>query len=137
MNTYQVMVPVNLNKSFSYLSNEKLSIGDLVKIPFGKRYTIGLIVGNEEENINIKLKNINKKYFNIGKNNVKFINWIAGYNLSVKGMVFKSFISGADLIKEDINTEITKYKLSDDYEQKIKDIKITKARQEVIDFLEK
>ena len=92
-----VLIPKIFNHPFTYKNklNKKLITGDLVVVPFGKNFEIGVVWDKTELlNKKIKLKNIKEKIdnFSINKRLVAFINWFSMYNLVPKGLVLKMCI---------------------------------------------
>lgn len=98
MQIIDVIIPFNLNQTFSYLSEKILSKGNLVKINFNRKKTIGLVINNSrnfiQENNQIKLKTIIEiHYFSLKESIVDFIMWFSKYNFISIGLTFKLFIS--------------------------------------------
>ncbi|MCT4575609.1 MAG: primosomal protein N' [Alphaproteobacteria bacterium] len=133
MKIYDVIVPLALNSSFSYKSEESLLAGDLINVSFGRQKVTALVIGESTSTYN-KLKNISIKHnLNIGEDNLKFIKWISNYTLSPVGLIFKSFISSASLNKS--NKTISKYSLSDDWKEEFKSITKTQSRVKTIELI--
>lgn len=78
--------------SFTYLSDEVLSVGDIVRIPFGNRSIVGIITDDPiSENIS-DLKKVEKTYgYHIP--NYDFMNWLADYTVSPRGNVLKMILA--------------------------------------------
>ncbi|MCV6599613.1 MAG: primosomal protein N' [Alphaproteobacteria bacterium] len=133
MKIYDVIVPLALNSSFSYKSEESLLAGDLINVSFGRQKVTALVIGESTSTYN-KLKNISVKHnLNIGEYNLKFIKWISNYTLSPIGLIFKSFISSASLNKS--NKTINKYSLSDNWKEEFKSITKTQSRVKTIELI--
>ena len=99
-----VLIPRIFDHPHTYLSGkyEKLKIGSVVSVPFGKEKEIGVVWDKQEEtNRKFKIKNIieiNK--FSFSKNLVEFINWFSLYNIVPKGMVLKMFLGDKSFLKK-------------------------------------
>ena len=60
----QVLLPKVFNFPFTYNVELKCKIGNIVEVPFGQKKEIGVVwKNNYSEPKNIKIKNINKKYW--------------------------------------------------------------------------
>ena len=107
----QVLLPKVFNFPFTYNSNTKSKIGNLVEVPFGSKKEIGVIwKNNYPEPKNIKIKDISKKteYF-IDKKLIDFIEWFSSYNMVPIGLVLKMVIGNSDkFIKIKDNPNILK-----------------------------
>ncbi len=93
-----VLLPLPFDKPFTYkTTNQKIEIGDLVKVSFRKKDFFGLVV---EVNLPVpeissdKIKEISQvnEQVKFSKKLIDFIDWIAAYNLAPKGLVLKAFI---------------------------------------------
>ena len=129
----QVLLPKIFNFPFTYNSNNKLEIGHLVEVPFGKKREIGVIwKGNYSEPKNIKIKDIGKKTdYSIDKKLINFIEWFSSYNMVPIGLVLKMAIGGSDKFIK-INDELTEPKKT-----KKKIFKLNKEQTIALKFLEK
>ena len=129
----QVLLPKIFNFPFTYNSNNKLEIGHLVEVPFGKKREIGVIwKGNYSEPKNIKIKDIGKKTdYSIDKKLINFIEWFSSYNMVPIGLVLKMAIGGSDKFIK-ISDELTEPKKT-----KKKIFKLNKEQTIALKFLEK
>ena len=94
----QVLLPKVFNFPFTYNSNTKSKIGNLVEVPFGSKKEIGVVWKNNfSEPKNIKIKDISKKteYF-LDKKLINFIEWFSTYNMVPMGLVLKMAIGSSD-----------------------------------------
>ena len=92
-----VLVPVALDQTYSYRVPDglELSIGDVVTVPLGARGETTGVVWADNPSPNPRLHNRMKDV--IGKHDVpplkaelrQFVDWVAGYTLSVRGMVLR------------------------------------------------
>jgi primosomal protein N' len=137
MAIYGVLLPLNFDDVFDYSYDDKLDIGQLVRVSFGKEELIGVVYKiGKSANIDIKkikpikevlaLPLISKKLFS-------FIEKTATYNLSTKGMVLKMVLGQKtnQLPKQKVLLYGLKIK-----NENLEGIRITEARRAVFNFLE-
>jgi len=130
---YEILVPLAINQTFTYKSETLYRVGELVQVPFGRQKVVGVVIKFNKPN-DMKLKEIIKSFnINIGVDNLKTMKFLAAYNMTPLGMVFKSFITSSNLDKDD--KIINKYSLNDNWEEKFKAITKTKARVSVVELL--
>ena len=93
-----VLLPINIDRPFTYSSEEKLDIGTIVKVSFGKRELYGVVWEGdkiEKKPDNIKIKSIievageGKEYI-LPIDMLHFIKWISDYYLMPLGLVLKA-----------------------------------------------
>lgn len=128
-----VLIPRIFDHPHTYLSGkfEKLKVGSVVQVPFGKEKEIGVIWDKvDETKANFKLKTISEiKPYSFSNKLINFINWFSIYNLVPKGMVLKMFL-GRFLLsskKSDFKIQYTsnkkiKFKLNNDQKKCLQDI---------------
>ena len=131
-------VPVLIARIFdhphTYFSGkfEKLNIGAIVSVPFGKDTEIGVVWDKvEETNKKFQIKPIlEKKTVSFNKSLVEFINWFSIYNLVPKGMALKMclgdkslFSKKPDLFKENTEEKKIKFNLNTEQNKCLDDIK--------------
>jgi len=78
----EVAIPVPLNKTFDYISDVKVDIGARVKVPFGRKKVIGVVLDNKEKSEFDKLKTIEEVLDNepiLDKSILYFLFWAAKY----------------------------------------------------------
>ena len=94
----QILLPKVFNFPFTYNTNTKSKIGDLVEVPFGSKKEIGVIWKNKyAEPENITIKDIKKSTgYSINSKLIDFIEWFSSYNMVPLGLVLKMAIGGAD-----------------------------------------
>ena len=137
MAIYGVLLPLNFDDVFDYSYDDKLDIGQLVRVSFGREELIGVVYKiGKSANIDIKkikpikevlaLPLISKKLFS-------FIEKTATYNLSTKGMVLKMVLGqkSNQLPKQKVLLYGLKIK-----NENLEGIRITEARRAVFNFLE-
>ena len=78
-----VLLPIPISKYYEYLNKDiLLSIGDLVEVPFGKRFLPALVIGSVEGQIEVsKLKKMNANSIKLKYSNAA--SQISNYALSL------------------------------------------------------
>lgn len=102
INSYRFAVlPIGpFDKSFSYMSTEKINVGEVVSIPFGKKNIIGVVV-DEPVCMDKELKFIHLKFnFSIPSVSIKFIDWVARYTVSNRGKILKMVLGETSLFRD-------------------------------------
>ena len=129
----QVLLPKVFNFPFTYNTNIKTKIGDLVEVPFGSKKEIGVIWKNKyAEPENITIKDIKKGTgYSINSKLVDFIEWFSSYNMVPLGLVLKMAIGGADKFIK-FNDDLNHFK-----ETRIKSYKLNKEQEIALKFLGK
>src|SRR5258707_12533581 len=91
-----VLVPVALDKPYSYRvppELEPLLPGDVVSVPLGPREAMGVVwgEGNPRPGLDNRLKNVADRFDipPLKPELRRFIDWVAGYTLSPRGMVLR------------------------------------------------
>ena len=93
-----VLLPINIDRPFTYTSDDNLGVGTIVKVSFGKRELYGVVWGankNEKKPDNIKIKPIIEvagkgEAYILPTNMLNFIKWISDYYLMPLGLVLKA-----------------------------------------------
>jgi primosomal protein N' (replication factor Y) len=94
----QVLLPLALNKPFTYLAQNHIEIGDVVLVEFGKKQIWGVVFTLDstisKDFSEEKIKPILEKNFQLKftKNQLKFIEIISSYNIANSGLVLRAFI---------------------------------------------
>ncbi len=129
----RVLLPKVFNFPFTYNSNIKIKVGDLVEVPFGSNKELGVIWKNNfAEPKNIKMKNISKKTdYSIDRKLVEFIEWFATYNMVPIGLALKMVIGGNDKYIKNFDHAIISKKT------KIKKFILNEEQLSALKFLEK
>ena len=131
----KVLLPLPLAGTYDYRvpPGVDVSEGDFVLVPLSKRKMTGVVWGEATENdYDIsKLKDIEKRLPipPLPFDNRQFIDWIAAYTMAAPGAVLKMAMSVRDAF--DPPKTQTIFSLADP----LPTIKITKARQQVLDFM--
>lgn len=104
----QVLLPLALDEAFSYQAESDVECGDVVCVEFGRKQIWGLVLEVAQEapqNIELKkIKTILQKNCRLkfSKNQIKFIETIASYNLASRGLVLRAFLGilNSDKVKK-------------------------------------
>ncbi|HLD77380.1 MAG TPA: primosomal protein N', partial [Rickettsiales bacterium] len=110
---FDILLPLPLDRAFTYKdSNREIVVGDIVKVPFGRKNIWGLVVAkytsitNSGKNIAPeKIKEITKKhdFLYFSEKTIDFIEKISSYNLATRGLVLKAFLGiiNSDKVKSE------------------------------------
>lgn len=134
----QILLPLAFDRTFTYLAEKDVEIGDVVQVEFGRKKIWGVVMSLDVEAATEipaeKIKKILGKnsYLKLSRNHLQFIEAISSYNLAACGMVVRAFIGI-------LNSDKTK-KISARREQKIKTEKfflknLSHRQQEIADGL--
>jgi primosomal protein N' (replication factor Y) len=126
---YQIIPAVKMDKAFDYLGlDEKLNIGDIVEIEFGRQKVLGVIIGVKDNSDFKKLKPIQRHLseYGLSKQLIEFLNFFSKYNLASIGMVYKMVINNFAEISQ-LQSLISIAKAPE---------KITSKRQLILDYLQ-
>jgi len=91
----EVAIPVPLHKSFDYLCNEDVAIGARVRVQFGRKKVIGIVLSHKEKSDFGKLKSVDEVLDNkplLSKDILDFLFWSANYYHHPIGEVLTSAI---------------------------------------------
>lgn len=131
-----ILLPLPFNQPFTYKSAEPLQIGQLVEVPFGRDKQIGVVyelnpVCDLPEE---KIKSIVKcfDFPPLSEKLLKFLGWVAKYNMAPLGLVFKMAVSVKAAFEPSPLTVL--YKLSGKTLAEAK-LKNSDARWHVMDLL--
>ncbi len=128
-----VLIPRIFDHPHTYLSGkfEKIKVGSIVQVPFGKEDEIGVVwdkVEDTKKSFQLK-KIIEIKPFSFSEKLIQFINWFSIYNLVPKGMVLKMFLGDETLLSKNSDFKLKhksnkkiKFKLNDEQKKCFKDI---------------
>ena len=131
-----VLLPLPFNKIFDYRIDEDAQPGEMVRVSFGKEVLVGIIwkTGKEADIDLSKIKPVIEKlsFPPLSPQLMKFITFVAAYNMSFLGLVLKMVLSVKGVF-DDPKTTIL-YKLSGKTLAEAK-LKNSDARWRVIDLL--
>jgi primosomal protein N' (replication factor Y) len=99
-----VLVPVALDHAYSYRAPPELnlSVGDIVAVPLGPRESVGVVWADNvavRPGLHNRLKDVEAKldYPPLREELRKFVDWVANYTLSPRGMVLRMALRMGDL----------------------------------------
>ncbi len=102
----QVLVPYPLSRAYDYLvpQNMPVAAGDYVRVPLGKRDTIGVVWTTDADDAKVdpaKLKSVLQKFTFDPMPQVhrQFIEWVARYTMSDVGAVLKMSLSAPEALQ--------------------------------------
>ncbi len=134
----QVLLPLALDEAFSYQAESDVECGDVVCVEFGRKEIWGLVLEvstQAPQNLDAKkIKAILRKNPRIkfNKNQIKFIETIASYNMASRGLVLRAFLGilNSDKVK----------KVADALQQKVNPAQfclknLSQKQQEIFDEL--
>ena len=97
-----ILLPIPVSQYYEYLNQDlPLRRGDLVEVPFGKRYLPALVIGSSNGGLDAsKLKPVLKKYDLPGLplEMMEFIAWVSAYNMVPAGSILKMVLSAPDAL---------------------------------------
>lgn len=96
MHLYKILLPLNFDEQFDYFCEEELETGSLVKVPFRSSQKIGMVWGEGKAEIETsKIKKVIEKFPlpPVPKELLRFIEFVADYNMSPKGNILKMVLS--------------------------------------------
>ena len=130
-----VLLPIPVSQYYEYLNEDlSLRIGDLVEVPFGKRYLPAVVIGSVEGQVEVsKLKRVLSKYDlpRIPEEMMNFVVWVSAYNMVSAGSVLKMVLSAPQAllpprrIKAFVNA----------FDMQKQGVKLTPGRKRVLDYL--
>ena len=130
-----VLLPIPVSQYYEYLNEDlSLRIGDLVEVPFGKRYLPAVVIGSVEGQVEVsKLKRVLSKYDlpRIPEEMMNFVVWVSAYNMVSAGSVLKMVLSAPQAllpprrIKAFVNA----------FDMQKQGAKLTPGRKRVLDYL--
>ena len=92
-----ILLPLPFDKPFDYITEIPICVGQLVEVPFGKEKQIGVVwdIKQKSDIAEDKIKKISKVFDfpPLSENLLKFIQWVATYNMAPLGAVFKMVVS--------------------------------------------
>ena len=91
----EVAIPVPLHKSFDYLCDENVAIGARVKVSFGRKKVVGIVICHKERSDFDNLKSVDEVLDDgplLSKNILDFLFWSANYYHHPIGEVLSSAI---------------------------------------------
>ncbi|MDF3025124.1 MAG: Helicase PriA essential for oriC/DnaA-independent replication [Alphaproteobacteria bacterium] len=131
----QVLVPYPLSRAYDYLvpQNMPVAAGDYVRVPLGKRDTIGVVWTTDAADAKVdpaKLKSVLQKFTFDPMPQVhrQFIEWVARYTMSDVGSVLKMSLSAPEALQPPKSVPV--FTLTENIP-----VKLPASRQKIIDLL--
>ena len=90
--TVGVMLTLPFSNVFDYKAPDDIKIGDVVRVPFGKSFEIGVVfkIGASAALSENKIKSVTEVFsYRLKESLIKFVEWTAKYNLAPTGLVLK------------------------------------------------
>ncbi|MBL6664870.1 MAG: primosomal protein N' [Rickettsiales bacterium] len=93
----EILLPLSLDNTFTYLANKEINNGDVVKVEFGKKQIWSVVVKILDKAPEFDLKKIKEileihPHISLSKNQLKFLDKLSDYNLATPGLVLRSMI---------------------------------------------
>ena len=105
-NLYKVLLPVPLDKAFSYKSEELLEIGQVVRVSFRNKQILGVVWQREDDDVDLQytVKDIIESYsdYKFSEPLMKFLEKVAQYNVALLGWVLKMALNTPDVFLKPI-----------------------------------
>lgn len=116
-----VLLPIGVNRPFTYAYSETLNRGDIVQVPFRRGLSIGIVWQPcSESPFQGNLKSITDKKGQLPEISLRFIEWVSQYTLTPLGLVAKMVLSGfQDRIAKEENEPYTFHTISLSSEQQM------------------
>jgi len=131
--TILVAYPLDQEFTYSFKADQMIKVGSIVQVPFRNKDYIG-IVRSIQDKANFDVKKIKpiKKISNylLNKKILKFLDWIASYNLIFKGMVLKMILPKSEAYFNDDNDIQNEKNLTAHNELKL-NVTQTRARDKI------
>ncbi len=90
-----VAYPLDQEFTYSFTEDQIIKVGTIVLVPFRSKSYLG-VVRNIKDKTNFDLKKIKSiketSSYSISQKTIKFLEWIASYNLIPKGLVLKMIL---------------------------------------------
>lgn len=97
----EVLTTLPFDKTFDYHASQGVSIGAVVRIPFGKKMTWGVITSLKDQSTMdpLKLKAMEEiSWYHLPPEQLKFVNWMASYTMAPRGSVLKMLLCMPDAL---------------------------------------
>src|SRR5687768_9488674 len=97
-----VLVPVAVDRPYTYASDRPLAPGTIVAVPLGPRLVIGAVWPDMPDEVPTqKLRDIERIYDAppLPESLVGFVDWVAGYTFSARGMVLRMVLRSPEALQ--------------------------------------
>ena len=103
-NLYKILLPIPVDKSFSYVAKDKLHIGQVVRVPFRNKEMLGVVWEYDNNEPEYIIKEIIEAYpeYKLSETLMEFIIKVAQYNFALLGWVLKMTLNIPDVFLKPI-----------------------------------
>ena len=117
-----VLLAYNLSKEFTYKIDKYVEIGSIVRVPFRSKKYIGIVTEhlkkpNFQKSKIKEVDSVSNKFLFKSKH-LKFLDWVAKYNLIDRGNILKMMLPNSDIFfkfQSKKDKRIKNYYLSETY----------------------
>ena len=110
-----VLLAYNLSKEFTYKIDKYVEIGSIVRVPFRSKKYIGIVTEHlKKPNFQkSKIKEVDSvsNKFLFKSRHLKFLDWVAKYNLIDRGNILKMMLPNSDIFFKELKK---KYEINDE-----------------------
>jgi primosomal protein N' (replication factor Y) len=134
-----VAYPLDQEFTYSFTKDQTVKVGTIVLVPFRSKSYLG-VVSSIKDKINFDLKKIKPiketSSYLLSQKKIKFLEWIASYNLIPKGLVLKMILPKSEAyFSEDTESESDEKVIAHN-DLKLNDTQ-TKAKEKIVDIISK
>ncbi len=132
-----VAYPLDQEFTYSFTEDQIINVGSIVLVPFRNKNYLG-VVRDTSDKTNFDLKKIklivDVSSYSLSKKMIKFLEWIASYNLIPKGMVLKMILPKSEAYFDKENEYENNENILTPNDLKLNDTQ-TKAREKIEDII--
>ena len=132
-----VAYPLDQEFTYSFTEDQIINVGSIVLVPFRNKNYLG-VVRDTSDKTNFDLKKIklivDVSSYSLSKKMIKFLEWIASYNLIPKGMVLKMILPKSEAYFDKENEYENSENILIPNDLKLNDTQ-TKARENIEDII--
>ena len=132
-----VAYPLDQEFTYSFTEDQIINVGSIVLVPFRNKNYLG-VVRDTSDKTNFDLKKIklivDVSSYSLSKKMIKFLEWIASYNLIPKGMVLKMILPKSEAYFDKENEYENSENILIPNDLKLNDTQ-TKAREKIEDII--
>ena len=132
-----VAYPLDQEFTYSFTEDQIINVGSIVLVPFRNKNYLG-VVRDTSDKTNFDLKKIklivDVSSYSLSKKMIKFLEWIASYNLIPKGMVLKMILPKSEAYFDKENEYENNENILIPNDLKLNDTQ-TKAREKIEDII--
>lgn len=126
---FEILPATGVKRGFTYKYDLELALGELVLVPFQNREILGVVTEKVVVKPEYETKPILRNYeLCFDSDLLKFLDFVASYNLIAKGLVLKMFLSPRQALTEE--ERVSYLSLLD-----VEAVKVTEKRAKVIKYL--